>query len=466
VVRTSGLPSKAKPIFQKRLEEAPKHFRLGYELDARCSPEDVPPHEVRSLEAAGGGSVQALTAEFRLLRHRCGCREGNVGHPLPTVDPPFDAEFQAIRTRTLNGEHVLDHETRRRHRDGHLMDVNISTVPLRDRHGRTVAVLGILRDISRRTRVEAELTRQAHHDALTGLFNRRGLTEKMGELAADRNSVHGAIAILNLGRFKEVNDSLGLAVGDEVLRAVAKRLTRAVRLSDVVARLDGDTFVVAMPRIPARNVEAAVTRVLDRLGSHYRVGGRELGMDVTAGAAVCSGCDAPEEALRLAAVALHQAKLQPHRRLHVLRAEEDRAFVERVELSERLLGAAERGEMRLHFQPIVSAASGRVTGAEALVRLEHPERGLLSPYQFISLAEETGSISKIGRWVLDEACRALAGWVADDPGAAEFAVSVNLSVAQLLDPDLVPHVAAAVANCGLPLERLHLEVTESVLSTD
>ncbi|MHB1524878.1 MAG: putative bifunctional diguanylate cyclase/phosphodiesterase [Candidatus Dormibacteria bacterium] len=389
-----------------------------------------------------------------------------IGHRLPTIDPVSEVEHDEIRTRTLNGAHVLDHETQRRHRDGRLIDVAISTVPLRDPGGRTVAVLGIFRDITKRKGVEAELIRQAQHDELTGLLNRRGLTEKMGGLAAHREGVHGAIAVLNLARLKEVNDSQGLAAGDEVLRIFAKRLARAVRPSDVVARLDGDTFAVAMPRIPASHVEAAVARVIDRLGSHYRVGGRELDVDVAAGAAVCSDCDAPEEALRRAAVALHQAKLQAHGRLYVLQAEDDRAFVERIELAEQLSGAAERGELRLHFQPIVCVASGLVCGAEALVRWEHPERGLLGPNQFIPLAEETGSISKIGCWVLDEACRALAGWVAADPASAEMSVSVNLSVAQLLDPDLVPHVAEAAANCGLAPDHLHLEITESVLSTD
>jgi Amt family ammonium transporter len=380
-----------------------------------------------------------------------------IGHRLPTVKPTFEVEHDEIRTRTLNGAHVLEHETQRRHRDGRLIDVAISTVPLRDPGGRTVAVLGIFRDITKRKGIEAELIRQAQHDELT---------KRMGELAAHREGVHGAIAVLNLGRLKEVNDSLGLAVGDEVLCVFAKRLARAVRPSDVVARLDGDTFVVAMSRIPAGNVEAAVSRVLDQLGSHYRVGGHELDVDVTAGAAAYGDLDAPEEALRRAAVALHQAKRQAHVRFHVLQAEDDRAFVERVELADQLSGAAERGELRLHFQPIVSAASGLVVGAEALVRWEHPERGLLGPDQFISLAEETGSISKIGCWVLDEACRALAGLAADDPTAAHLSVSVNLSVAQLQDPDLVLHVEEAAANCGLSPDHLHLEVTESVLSTD
>ena len=389
-----------------------------------------------------------------------------VGHRLPTVGPAFEVELEEIVARTFGGEPILELETQRRCRDGRLIDVAISTVPLRNSRGRVVALVGILRDITKRKGIEAELVRQAQHDELTGLLNRRGLTERMGRLVSHRDGAHGAIVVLNLGRLKEVSDSLGLAAGDEVLRAFAKRLTRAVRPSDVVGRLDGDSFVVAMPKLPARNVEAAITRVLDRVGSHYRVGGRELEVDLTAGAAVCRECDAPEEALRRAAVALHQAKLQPHRRLHVLQAEDDRAFVERVERAERIAGAAERGELRLHFQPIVSAASGLLTGAEALVRWEHPERGLLGPEQFIPLAEETGSISKIGCWVLDEACRALCGWVASDPGLAHLSVSVNLSVAQLLGPGLVPHVAEAVANCGLRPDHLHLEVTESVLSTD
>ena len=389
-----------------------------------------------------------------------------VGHRLPTIAADFEAEHREIVARTLGGESILELETKRRRRDGHLIDVSISTVPLRDRRGRATALLGILRDITKRKGIEAELAWQAQHDQLTGLLNRRGLTERMGAFATDRDSAHGAIALLNLGRLNEVNDSQGLAVGDEVLRTFAKRLVRAVRPSDVVARLDGETFVVAMPKIPVGKVEAAVTRVLDQLGSHYRIGGRDLDVAVSAGAAICSDCDAPEETLRRAAVALHEAKLQPHRRLHLLKAEDDRVFVERVELGEQLAGAAERGELRLHFQPIVSASSGRVAGAEALVRWEHPARGLIPPAEFIPLAEETGSISKIGCWVLDEACRALAGWVAADPAAADLNVSVNLSVAQLLDPGLVPHVAEAAANCGLSPDHLHLEVTESVLSTD
>ncbi|MHB1500521.1 MAG: diguanylate cyclase domain-containing protein [Candidatus Dormibacteria bacterium] len=291
-----------------------------------------------------------------------------VGHRLPSLDPALGMEHDELRARTLAGDHVLDLETTRRHRDGHMIDVAISTVPLRDRRGRAQAVLGIYQDITKRKAVEADLSWQAQHDELTRLPNRRGLMERIGALAADRDGFHGAIAVLNIDRLKEINDSLGLAVGDEVLRAFAKRFSRAVRPSDVVARLDGEIFVVVMPGIAARNVKAAIDRLMDRLGSHYRIGGRELGLEVTVGAVVCSASDAPEESLRRAGVALRQARLHPNRRVHVLQAEDDRAFVQRVELAGRLSGAAERGELRLHFQPLVCAASGRVTGVEALVR--------------------------------------------------------------------------------------------------
>ena len=162
-----------------------------------------------------------------------------VGRHLPTVGHAFESEHAEIVARTVSGEPVLEFETRRCHRDGRMIDVAISTVPLRSQRGHVVAVLGILRDITKRKRIEAELVRQAQHDELTGLLNRRGLTERMGELAAGRDTTHGAITVLNLGQLKEVNDSQGLAAGDEVLRSFAKRLVRAVRPSDVVARLDG-----------------------------------------------------------------------------------------------------------------------------------------------------------------------------------------------------------------------------------
>ncbi len=417
------------------------------------------------VDAAGVGVLWNPAAE-RIF----GWSAGEViGHHLPTVDPSFAAEFGDIQSSTLRGNQVVAQETRRRHRDGHLIDVAFSTVPLRDHGGRAVAVLGIIWEITERKRIEAELIRQAHHDDLTGLLNRVGLTAKLCaqmEPAAGRSGTYGAIAVLNLGRLKEVNDAFGLPAGDEMLCAFAKRIRRAVRPSDLVARLDADTFAVALPQVGAVHVDAAVARLFARIGTSCVVGGRTVSVELRGGVAVCLESEAPADALRRAAVALHQAKRQPHVRFHVLQAGDDRSFGGRVELAEQLSGAADRGELRLHFQPIVSAASGLVTGAEALVRWEHPDRGLLSPDRFISLAEETGSISMIGRWVLEEACRTLAGWAAGDPASAQLSVSVNLSIAQLQEPELGAHIAEVIANCGLAPERLHLEITESMLSVD
>ena len=389
-----------------------------------------------------------------------------IGHRLPTVEPAFDVEFDEILGRTLSTASLVEYETRRRHRDGRLIEVALSAAPLHDHRGRIVAVLGAYQDISERKKIEAGLLWQARHDSLTGLLNRRGLMEAMSDLSARQDGAGGAVAAFNLRRLQDVNDSFGLAAGDEVLRTFAKRLARGARPSDVVARLDGDIFVVAMPEIAAGNIEAAVARVLDRLGSRYLVGGRAWTGQVSVGVAICSDWEVPDEPLRRAAGAMHQARLQLPGRIHVIRAVDDLAFEARVALAQQLADATDRGELRLDFQPIVSAASGRITGVEALVRWEHPNQGLLGPDQFIPLAEETGSISQIGTWVLRQACRTLADWTADDPAAAELSISVNLSTVQLLDPGLVAQVAKAITDCGLAPDQVCLEVTETVLSTD
>ncbi|HUY57392.1 MAG TPA: EAL domain-containing protein [Candidatus Micrarchaeaceae archaeon] len=386
-----------------------------------------------------------------------------IGRPLQSIE--FSSR-EEILARTLSSASVVEHETQRRHRDGRLIDVAISTVSLRDPGGRTVAVLRIFRDIRERKKIEAELLSLARHDELTGLLNWRGLREAMSELSARHDGAIGAMAAFNLRRLPDVTDLFGLAAKDEVLRTFARRMARGARPSDLVARLDGAIFALAMPETAVGNIEATVARVLGRLGSRYSVGGRAWIGQVTVGVAICSDWGVPDELIRRASDALHQARLGPPGRIQVIPAEFDLAFEARVELADQLAGATDRGELRLDFQPIVSVASGRITSVEALVRWEHPNQGLLGPDQFISLAEETGSISEIGGWVLQQACRTLADWTADDPAAAELSVSVNLSTVQLLDPGLVAQVAKAITDYGLAPDQVCLEVTESVLSTD
>jgi diguanylate cyclase (GGDEF)-like protein/PAS domain S-box-containing protein len=385
-----------------------------------------------------------------------------VGRPLHLIEFSSRGESHRLRRGAAAGRDVFEVQARRRHRDGHMVEVAVSTVGLHDPSGRVIAVLGTYQDITERKAAEDELVRQAHRDDLTGLVNRRGLLEELQHLQSGRRRRFAVVAF-DLDHFKHVNDAFGRAVGDQVLAVFARRLVNSVRPGDVVARLEGALFAVLMMGVEPRALESTVGRLLAAVTQRYDVAGQQTAVTVTGGVAGCSRLEEPAEMVRRAEVALHYAKRVSRGGFQVLDEALDRAFLDRGWLAARLLDAADRGELRLHFQPIVSAVSREMVGVEALVRWEHPERGLLGPNEFISLAEESGSISSIGRWVLREACATLKHWT---EAATHLSVSVNLSVAELQDRNLVKDVAEALKRSGLAPERLHLEVTESVLSTD
>jgi len=388
-----------------------------------------------------------------------------IGFPLPIIDAGSWEEFERLRHGSVAGLDVLDFDVRRRHRDGHLVDAAISTVALADASGLVTAVLASYQDLTRRKGAEAELVRQAQRDDLTGLVNRRGLLEQLVHYQAGHRR-HVSVVVLDIDRFKSVNDSFGRVVGDQVLAAFAQRLVSAARPTELVARLEGATFAVLMLGVPPTDLECKVGQLLTAVTQRYGIAGHETKVKVTGGVASCTRLDEPAEMIRRAEVAMHYAKQVSRGGFQVLDEALDHAFRERGQLSARLLDAADRNELLLHFQPIVSASSGQISGVEALVRWEHPERGLLGPNQFIQLAEESGSISTIGRWVLLEACATLQRWSDSEPAAARLSMSVNLSVAQLHDGSVIEDVKEALDRSGLAPERLHLEVTESVLSTD
>jgi len=388
-----------------------------------------------------------------------------VGQELPIVDGAAREESGRLLIGAFQGHDLVEIEVRRRHRNGHPLDVSLSTIALHHTSGKVVAVLGAFQDITARKAAEAELARQARLDDLTGLVNRQGLLAELQLIqpAGDRQI---AVIAIDLDHFKQVNDAFGYPAGDELLGAVAQRLLSSVRPADVVARLEGAAFAVLMVGVDPSSLETVVARLLSGLTASYEVGGREVDISVTGGVAVQYQKEVPAEVVRRAGVALHYAKQVSRGSFQVLDEALDRAFQDRVELSTGLRGAAQRGELRLHYQPIVTATTGVTVGVEALVRWQHPERGLLSPDKFIQLAEETGSISAIGRWVLHQSCTILREWSDSDPAAAHLSMSVNLSVAQLQDRDLVTDVRAALEHSGLAPGRLHLEVTESVLISD
>jgi diguanylate cyclase (GGDEF)-like protein/PAS domain S-box-containing protein len=389
-----------------------------------------------------------------------------LGHLLPTVSRAQEQEFHRLLRRTIaTGEGVQELETERQHRNGDQIPILLSTAALRDHRGMVAGDIATYLDLRARKHVESQLRHQAHRDELTGLYNRRGFVERLQQLLTEphRNT---AIISLDLDDFKSVNDTLGHPVGDQLLTAFAKRLQAAARPTDLVARVGGDEFMVVLSGILGDALEPTARRLFDRLGQNYVIDGRELVTGVSGGVAICPKGGDADSAVRQADVALYHAKQVTRGHFQVIDQGMRRAFLRRVELAGHLAGAVERGEFRLHFQPLVKAGSDRMTGIEALVRWARPKRKLVLPDQFIALAEQTGSITEIGRWMLEQACRTLRSWDEIDPLAKVLKVSVNLSGVELRAQQLPAHVEEILNRYQLAPDRLCLEVTESALSSD
>ena len=317
------------------------------------------------------------------------------------------------------------------------------------------------RDISDAHELQDRLRHEAHHDALTGLANRALFRERLAAAVRRRTCrEHVAILFLDLDGFKEVNDSLGHATGDQLLVQVAGRLRAVVPEPQLVARLGGDEFAVVVESPDARpDAEALAARVLAALDTPFEVDGREL--HVGAGIGVASAGDAGdiEQLQRNADLAMYQAKAAGGGVFAAYDPGMHDALMTRVRLAGDLRLALERGEFLLHYQPTVDLRTGAIAGFEALVRWQHPTRGMVPPVEFIGVAESTGLIVPLGRWVLAQACRQSVAW-----GGVRMAV--NVSVRQFEAGDLAATVAAVLAETGMPADRLCLEMTESVLITD
>jgi len=319
-------------------------------------------------------------------------------------------------------------------------------------------------DITEQRRYEAKIAHMAHHDALTDLPNRVLLRERLEHALAGtlRGNQALAILMLDLDRFKEINDSLGHPVGDALLKLVADRLRSGLREGAMVARLGGDEFAI-VEEVTTAAIEA--TAIVERihamlsepfdLGDHQVVCGASIGIAV----APADGAD-PDQLLKNADLALYRAKSQGRGTHRFFEPEMNRLMQARRDLERDLRSALVNGEFELHYQPFVNLQSGEIAGCEALLRWHHPRRGMVSPAEFVPLAEEIGLIAPIGEWVLRNACAEAAKW----PDSVRIAV--NLSPAQFKGQPLVPTVVSALATSGISPQRLELEVTESVMIED
>jgi diguanylate cyclase (GGDEF)-like protein/PAS domain S-box-containing protein len=376
---------------------------------------------------------------------------------------PEDRErVLAAHQRTHATGEPLFIEYRLRTRDGRWVWVQDEARVVTDANGSVLQ--GYLLDVTARHDAEEQLRHQAFHDALTGLANRALFTNRVEHALVLRSELaraEVAVLFLDLDDFKGVNDTLGHAAGDTLLRGVGVRLRETLSPSYTVARLGGDEFAVLIEEVagPASALDAA-ERIVTTLLKPFEIEGREVFVSASVGIALGTVAD---DLLRAADVAMYRAKASGKSQhvMYMPTMAED--FVGRLELVAELR-RARREEFVVHYQPVVDLESHAVVGVEALVRWAHPTRGLLPPGEFIALAEETGKIVDIGAWVLAEACAQVARWRAETPGSAELTLNVNVSTRQVRPGVLVKAVRSALADSGLPPEALTLELTESVLA--
>ncbi len=325
-----------------------------------------------------------------------------------------------------------------------------------------------------RADLAAEVARRASVDPLTGLANRAAFSRRLREALDTLDGPPGsggpspALLLLDLDDFKTINDSLGHSSGDEVLRVVAERLRGCLGPGDLAARLGGDEFAVLVPRVADEGEAVALgERLAAILRTPVTVSGREVLARASVGVRLARGGDEdPERLLRDADMAMYAAKTAGRAGVRVFDTAMHTRAVQRLDFEAALRRAVIRQQFTVRYQPVVELPGGKLAGLEALVRWDHPERGLVMPGEFVSLAEDTGLIVPIGRWVLHAACQAARDWQRRFSLQPPPFLSVNLSVRQLQQPDLLEDVAGALDASGLDPDQLMLEITESVLATD
>jgi diguanylate cyclase (GGDEF)-like protein len=319
------------------------------------------------------------------------------------------------------------------------------------------------------SRLKEELRHQAYHDPLTGLANRALFAERVEEqLIAPREGLCTVVLFLDLDDFKIVNDTLGHAAGDRLLAAVADRIRGCVRSDDLAARLGGDEFAVLLTdEVELERALAVAKRMIDALQVSFPIQGQEISIGGSIGIAVARGMgEHADELLRNADVAMYTAKAAGKRRAAVFEPTMHAAIVARHALSAELKRSMGRGELAVFYQPIVELDTGRIAGAEALVRWRHPTRGLVSPDEFIPLAEENGLILTLGRWVMAEACEQVAAWERGPGLTDNFFLSVNLSPVQLQQAEFLAEIESILKATGLAPQRLVVELTETAMFQD
>ncbi|GAA2565755.1 hypothetical protein GCM10010435_43340 [Winogradskya consettensis] len=366
-----------------------------------------------------------------------------------------------VRTVAAEPGTTSTYQVRLEHADGSYRTLEITSANLLDEPG----VRGIVsnsRDVTETVEAHERLSYEASHDILTGLANRALFGDRVEAAVGRLRPQHRlSIVLVDLDDFKTVNDTLGHAVGDDLLITVSERMRSAVRPTDTVARLGGDEFAILFEGLGGPDVDQVLERIADTLAMPFEIDGHLLSVRASFGVVDCRSGDDPGNLLRKADIAMYEAKERGEGGYQRYRPGSEARGAERHRITAALTAALERQEFLLHYQPVVTLPEGRLTGVEALVRWVHPKRGLLSPAEFIPGAELTGMIVPLGEWVVHEACRQAAAWITELGDRAPGTMSVNVSARQLQNRGFAEQVARALRESGLDAGRLTIEITES-----
>jgi diguanylate cyclase (GGDEF)-like protein/PAS domain S-box-containing protein len=422
---------------------------------------------VLSTDVAGNVTYLNVIAE----RMTGWSRKEAAGHPLNDVfqiidgathEPapnPMESAIQRNKTVGLSANCILVR------RDGFECAIEDSAAPIHDRDGEVTGAVIVFHDVSKARSMMVEMSHLAQHDALTDLPNRVMLKDRLTQAIslARRNRHQLAVLFLDLDGFKHINDSLGHSIGDKLLQSVATRLLNCVRKSDTVSRQGGDEFVILLPEVThAADATVSAAKIIAELKNTYHIENHSLRLTGSIG--ISSYPDNGEDAetlIKNADSAMYHAKQNGRNNYQFFQPDMSLNAVERQSLEGQLRYALERQELLLHFQPKVNLKTGAITSVEALIRWQHPQRGLLLPGQFLAIAEDTGMIVTIGQWVLCEACKQTREWL--DAGLLVVPVAVNISSLEFRSDQFLEGVQTALNKSNVNPRYLELELTESVL---
>src|SRR5881398_1155273 len=457
--------------------------RIGTQLSHKRAQEALRESEERYALAAQGANdglwdwnVLTNFVHYSLRwKAMLGYQEGEIGdRPEEWFDRIHDADRERVKQEIAAHQKGLtphfESEHRMLHKDGSFRWMLSRGLAVFDDSGKTLRMAGSQTDI----------TERKVSDPLTGLPNRLLFIDRLGRLikhAKRRKDILFAVLFLDLDGFKMINDSMGHLIGDQLLLGVANRLEKCLRSTDTVARLGesftvarlgGDEFTVLLDDLKDPNdAKRAAERLMKALTAPFVLGGKEVFTSVSIGIALSNPAyEQPEDILRDADTAMYRAKSLGKARFEVFDADMRASVMARLQLETDLRGALEREEFRNFYQPIVSLDSGQIVGFEALLRWQHPTRGLLGPEEFILVAEETGLIRELGWWNLREACRQMSAWSTGPNGRPDLIISVNLSAKQFLQPNLVVDIRKLLHELSLSPDALKLEITESAVMAD